>query len=257
MAAAVRLARVATGQGPDSRFGYHGWLDWCEPKESSGVPAATRAHVRPDSVRTIQRVRGSSSVTPRRLASVVFEPIILREPGRNGSRVREETPSGSGALLVVDEIKTVLRIAVGGATERYGLEPDLIVMAQGDGEWISARRGGRKRGGHGGQSAAPGSPLPWPRSGWRSRRRLPRARGGRPGVSGAPGREWAAGCCPVSPPRGDLPGTFVAGAGGCRDVLSRASRRALSGDLRGPRPGAASSSNDPLITSSHWRTTRH
>ena len=30
----------------------------------------------------------------------------------------------------VDEIKTVCRIAVGGATERYGLEPDLIVMAK-------------------------------------------------------------------------------------------------------------------------------
>jgi len=43
MAAAVRLARVATGRDRILGCGYHGWLDWCEPKESSGVPAATRA----------------------------------------------------------------------------------------------------------------------------------------------------------------------------------------------------------------------
>ena len=43
--------------------------------------------------------------------------------------LREET-ARSGALLVIDEIKTVCRLAVGGACERYGIRPDLVVMAK-------------------------------------------------------------------------------------------------------------------------------
>jgi glutamate-1-semialdehyde aminotransferase len=35
-----------------------------------------------------------------------------------------------GALLVVDEIKTVCRLAVGGACERYRIRPDLVVMGK-------------------------------------------------------------------------------------------------------------------------------
>ena len=40
-AAAVRLARVATGRELVLGCGYHGWLDWCEG--GAGVPAYTRA----------------------------------------------------------------------------------------------------------------------------------------------------------------------------------------------------------------------
>src|SRR3989449_1740832 len=41
VAAAVRLARVATGRDRVLGCGYHGWLDWSQGGE--GVPAATRA----------------------------------------------------------------------------------------------------------------------------------------------------------------------------------------------------------------------
>src|SRR2546427_12461424 len=41
VAAAVRLARVATGRERVLGCGYHGWLDWSQGGE--GVPAATRA----------------------------------------------------------------------------------------------------------------------------------------------------------------------------------------------------------------------
>ena len=36
--------------------------------------------------------------------------------------LREET-SRVGALLIIDEIKTVCRLAVGGGSERYGIAP--------------------------------------------------------------------------------------------------------------------------------------
>src|SRR5438067_10942158 len=41
VAAAVRLARVATGRELVFGCGYHGWLDWCQGA-AEGVPAAVR-----------------------------------------------------------------------------------------------------------------------------------------------------------------------------------------------------------------------
>ncbi len=130
MAAAVRLARVVTGRDRILGCGYHGWLDWCERKASFGVPAATRALYAelpfddPGRARELIRDAGDN------LAAVVFEPVIRREPGREWLGVLREETRRTGALLVVDEIKTACRLAVGGATERYGLEPDLMVMAK-------------------------------------------------------------------------------------------------------------------------------
>lgn len=43
--------------------------------------------------------------------------------------LRDET-SRVGALLVIDEIKTVCRLAIGGACERYGIRPDITVMGK-------------------------------------------------------------------------------------------------------------------------------
>ncbi|MEO7986029.1 MAG: aminotransferase class III-fold pyridoxal phosphate-dependent enzyme [Gemmatimonadales bacterium] len=130
MGAAVRLARVATGRDRVLGCGYHGWLDWCQRTEASGVPSATLALYAdipfndPGRARELIRSAGDS------LAAVVFEPVILQEPDREWLTVLREETRRVGALLVIDEIKTVCRLAVGGATERYGLEPDLLVMAK-------------------------------------------------------------------------------------------------------------------------------
>jgi glutamate-1-semialdehyde 2,1-aminomutase len=130
VAAAVRLARVATGRDRILGCGYHGWLDWCEQKEQVGVPAATRALYGSIAFDDPERTRETIRRVGDRLAAVVFEPIILKEPGREWLQVLREETHRIGALLIVDEIKTACRIAVGGATERYGLEPDLVVMAK-------------------------------------------------------------------------------------------------------------------------------
>jgi glutamate-1-semialdehyde 2,1-aminomutase len=130
MAAAVRLARVTTGRDRILGCGYHGWLDWCEPKEQVGVPAATRALYGQIAFDDPERTRETIRRVGDRLAAVVFEPVILKEPSREWLQVLREETRRIGALLVVDEIKTACRIAVGGATERYGMEPDLVVMAK-------------------------------------------------------------------------------------------------------------------------------
>jgi glutamate-1-semialdehyde 2,1-aminomutase len=128
MAAAVRLARVATGRERILGCGYHGWLDWNQPAQ--GVPRSTRDLYGElpfnDAGVTRKLIRAAGDG----LAAVAFEPVIHREPDQEWLAVLREETERVGALLIVDEIKTVCRIAVGGACERYGTRPDLVVMGK-------------------------------------------------------------------------------------------------------------------------------
>ena len=58
---------------------------------------------------------------------MTLEPVILTPPDPGWLGVLREETSRVGALLVVDEIKTACRLAVGGGCERYGIRPDLVV----------------------------------------------------------------------------------------------------------------------------------
>jgi glutamate-1-semialdehyde 2,1-aminomutase len=75
-------------------------------------------------------------------ACVIMEPammnlgVVLPEPGYLEA-VRELTRR-LGVLLIFDEVKTGLCIAAGGATERFGVEPDLITLAKALGGGLSA-----------------------------------------------------------------------------------------------------------------------
>ena len=54
--------------------------------------------------------------------------VVLPKPGYL-DRVREITRR-HGIVWIIDEVKTGLTIAAGGATEYYGLEPDLVTLAK-------------------------------------------------------------------------------------------------------------------------------
>ncbi len=70
----------------------------------------------------------------RKPACVIMEPammnlgVVLPEPGYLEA-VRELTRE-HGILLIFDEVKTGLCIAAGGATERFGVVPDLVTLAK-------------------------------------------------------------------------------------------------------------------------------
>src|SRR5207244_12849096 len=128
VAAAVRLARVATGRERALGCGYHGWLDWCQGTE--GVPAATRALYGelpfndPDGTRQLIREAGD------RLAVVAVEPVVVVEPTRQWLDVLRAATERVGSVLVFDEINTAFRMAVGGAPARYGVTPVLLVLLE-------------------------------------------------------------------------------------------------------------------------------
>ncbi|HEU5303842.1 MAG TPA: aminotransferase class III-fold pyridoxal phosphate-dependent enzyme [Gemmatimonadales bacterium] len=128
MAAAVRLARLATGRDCILGCGYHGWLDWCQG--AGGVPRATRALYDELPFNDAEQARNLIRTLGDKLAAVVFEPVIVQEPDAEWLKVLREETARIGAMLVVDEIKTVCRLAVGGACQRYDIRPDLVVMGK-------------------------------------------------------------------------------------------------------------------------------
>src|SRR5437867_4172953 len=128
VAAAVRLARVATGRERVLGCGYHGWLDWSQGGE--GVPAATRALYAEIPFNDVDATRRLIREAGDRLAVVVVEPVVVIEPTREWLEVVRQETTRVGAVLVFDEIKTAFRMAIGGAAERYGVRPDLSVLGK-------------------------------------------------------------------------------------------------------------------------------
>jgi glutamate-1-semialdehyde 2,1-aminomutase len=130
MAAAVRLARTATGREAVLGCGYHGWLDWCQGQEARGVPAGTRALYAEVPFNDAERTRELISRAGDTLAAVVFEPVILAPPNPEWLAVLREETTRVGAVLIADEIKTIGRLAIGGGCERFEVRPDLVVMGK-------------------------------------------------------------------------------------------------------------------------------
>jgi glutamate-1-semialdehyde 2,1-aminomutase len=129
VAAAVRLARVATGRDQVLGCGYHGWLDWCQGA-TEGVPAATCALFAELPFDDVAGSRQMIRERGRTLAAVVIEPLVVHEPAREWLDMLRAETARAGALLIFDEIKTAFRLAIGGAVARYGVRPDLVVLGK-------------------------------------------------------------------------------------------------------------------------------
>ena len=152
---AIRIARAATGRDTIVKiFGsYHGHHDYV--MVSIGVPydrigdrdnlaslpygkeslraSSTRRPVPFNDAVAMER-RIERLIEDRKPACVIMEAammnlgVVLPEPGYLES-VRELTRK-HGIILIFDEVKTGLCIAAGGATERFGVLPDMVTLAK-------------------------------------------------------------------------------------------------------------------------------
>jgi glutamate-1-semialdehyde aminotransferase len=142
VAAAVRLARVATGREAVLTCGYHGWLDWCQ--ECPGVPDATRALHRPIRFNDAADLEAAlaEQTAP---AAIVIEPVVEDPPDPAWLALVRRRATEVGAALLLDEIKTGIRFGMGGAAGRYDVAPDAVVLgkALGNGLPIAAVVGSR------------------------------------------------------------------------------------------------------------------
>jgi glutamate-1-semialdehyde 2,1-aminomutase len=113
---------------------------WSAPA-SSGIPAEIVALTLvvpfndPEPLERLFAERGEE------IAGMILEPVMMNagiirpEPGYL-ERVREIT-AAHGALLAFDEVKTGCTVAPGGATELFGVTPDIVCLAKAMGGGLS------------------------------------------------------------------------------------------------------------------------
>ncbi|HEX4072654.1 MAG TPA: aspartate aminotransferase family protein [Planctomycetaceae bacterium] len=150
---ATRLARVYTGRPKIIQFEghYHGWSDTLFNRYHAlldelpigpygpALPGTAGLNGAPHEnllVRwnDIDALRQCLEDHPGQIAGVIMEPVMGNSgviPPRAGylESVRKATTE-HGALLIFDEVITGLRVAPGGAQERYGVRPDITVISK-------------------------------------------------------------------------------------------------------------------------------
>jgi glutamate-1-semialdehyde 2,1-aminomutase len=150
----IRLARAATGRDKIIKFegAYHGLHDSAlvsvKPKAEEfgdihspvsvpgglGVPKAAIDNVVIATFNDLDTVKQRFRQFPGQIAAIILEPILMNvglclpEPGfLEGLR---EACDQNGALLIFDEVKTGAKLGWGGASEYFGVRPDMICLAK-------------------------------------------------------------------------------------------------------------------------------
>lgn len=144
---AIRLARAATGRKIIIKFEgcYHGHSDGLLVKAgsgmatlgipgSAGVPEEIAQLTLALPYNDLAVVEEAFATHPGVIAAVIIEPIVGNAgciPPAPGylSGLRALT-SEHGALLIVDEVMTGFRVALGGALELYKLDADLVTLGK-------------------------------------------------------------------------------------------------------------------------------
>ncbi len=145
---AVRLARAVMSRKWVASVGYHGWLD---PFVSTTMPAwgvtfpqYVAAAPFGDLEKLVACLDGRCTFGEP-VAAVIIEQPPQPIPEGYWAEVRRLCDE-HGALLILDEVVTFPRYALGGAAERFGIAPDLLCVgkALGNGLPISAIVGRRE-----------------------------------------------------------------------------------------------------------------
>ena len=144
---ALRLARGFTGRETIVKFEgcYHGHSDSLLIKAGSGaltlgvptspgVPKSLAKHTVVLTYNDVAQVRETFRKIGEQIACIIVEPIagnmncVLPVPGFLQA-LREECDR-SGALLILDEVMTGFRVALGGAQALYGVRPDITTLGK-------------------------------------------------------------------------------------------------------------------------------
>ena len=151
---AVRLGRASAGRDILIKIegSYHGHHDtvmysitpsmdssgpgerpWSVPF-SRGIPAETADSLRVVPFNDVEALEQTLTEHEGKVGALIMEPvmmnigIVLPQPGYL-DKVRELCTK-HGVVLIFDEVKTGVTIAAGGATEYYGVQPDLVCLAK-------------------------------------------------------------------------------------------------------------------------------
>jgi glutamate-1-semialdehyde 2,1-aminomutase len=144
---AIRLARGFTGRDTIVKFEgcYHGHSDSLLIKAGSGaltlgvptspgVPKALAAHTVTLNYNDAAQVREVFAKIGDQIACVIVEPVAGNmncvPPAPDFLQTLRQECDRSGALLILDEVMTGFRVALGGAQAVYGVRPDLTTLGK-------------------------------------------------------------------------------------------------------------------------------
>ncbi len=144
---ALRLARAATGRRKYAKFvgHYHGWTDSMlvgyrpGPDGSLGLGSDGQHPAALDDVVLLPWGNLDAAAQGLRafgheLAAVFLEPVLCNsgvlEPPPGFLQGLRDLCDEVGTVMVFDEVITGFRIDMGGAVTRYGVIPDLVVLAK-------------------------------------------------------------------------------------------------------------------------------
>ena len=144
---AIRLARGHTGRDKIVKFEgcYHGHSDSLLIKAGSGaltlgvpsspgVPAGLAEHTITLEYNNIVAVDDAFDELGEQIACVIVEPIAgnmnMVPPVEGFLETLRARCTDAGALLILDEIMTGFRVALGGAQELFGIKPDLTTIGK-------------------------------------------------------------------------------------------------------------------------------
>ncbi|MGQ0512127.1 MAG: glutamate-1-semialdehyde 2,1-aminomutase [Betaproteobacteria bacterium] len=144
---AIRLARGFTGRNLIVKFEgcYHGHADSLLVKagsgaltfghpSSAGVPPETAAHTLVLDFNDIAQVEKTFAARGSEIAGVIVEPVAgnmnLVLPKTGFLEALREQCTKHGAVLILDEVMTGFRVALGGAQARFGIRPDLSTLGK-------------------------------------------------------------------------------------------------------------------------------
>ena len=144
---AVRLARGYTGRSRIIKFEgcYHGHGDSFLIKAGSGVltlgipgsPGITESTAQDTlvgSYNDIDSVKALIEAHRGEIAAVILEPVMgnagVIPPQEGFLEDLREVTAEEGIVLIFDEVITGFRVALGGAQELYGIEPDLTCLGK-------------------------------------------------------------------------------------------------------------------------------
>lgn len=147
--AAIRIARATTGRDKIVKFEghYHGWLNNVlvsyhpSPEEMGSTSPSTSGQPTPEYSDTLSLgwndVRALKSLLDEQgesIACVITEPILANSgscmPDDRFLQSMVDMCRSVGAISIFDEVITGFRIALGGAREYFGVNPDLSVYAK-------------------------------------------------------------------------------------------------------------------------------
>lgn len=126
---ALRLARVYTQRNKVIRWGYNGWHDWCTPRPK-GVPESIRSDVMEFTYNDVESLEKLFLDYPDQIACVLMMPFEIEKPCDGFLQKVKEIAHQNGALLILDEMRSGFRFALGGAQEYFGIQADLATYSK-------------------------------------------------------------------------------------------------------------------------------